>query len=120
MLDLDATDIPLYGHQPEGFFHGYYDSCCYLPSYIFAGDQLLCARLRAANKDAAAGAVEGVSRTQRVPGRPGAPALAQDEDHMRNETGIIAVPQLLYPGTAAFKWLFPQEIATFTITTKGT
>jgi hypothetical protein len=62
VLDLDATDIPLYGHQPERFFHGYYDSYCYLPLYIFAGDQLLCARLRAANKDAAAGSVEEVSR----------------------------------------------------------
>jgi hypothetical protein len=62
VLDLDATDIPLYGHQPERFFHGYYDSYCYLPLYIFAGDQLLCARLRPANQDAAAGAVEEVSR----------------------------------------------------------
>jgi hypothetical protein len=62
VLDLDATDIPLYGHQPERFFHGYYDSYCYLPLYIFAGDQLLCARLRAASKDASAGAVEEVSR----------------------------------------------------------
>ena len=60
MLDLDATDIPLYGHQPERFFHGYYDSYCYLPLYIFAGDQLLCARLRPANQDAAAGSVEEV------------------------------------------------------------
>jgi hypothetical protein len=58
VLDLDATDIPLYGHQPERFFHGYYGSYCYLPLYIFAGDQLLCARLRAANQDAAAGSVE--------------------------------------------------------------
>ena len=62
VLDLDATDIPLYGHQPERFFHGYYDSYCYLPLYIFAGDQLLCARLRAANQDAAAGSVEEVRR----------------------------------------------------------
>jgi hypothetical protein len=62
VLDLDATDIPLYGHQPERFFHGYYDSYCYLPLYIFAGDQLLCARLRPANQDAAAGAVDEVSR----------------------------------------------------------
>jgi hypothetical protein len=58
VLDLDVTDIPLYGHQPERFFHGYYGSYCYLPLYIFAGDQLLCARLRAANQDAAAGSVE--------------------------------------------------------------
>jgi len=62
VLDLDATDIPLYGHQPERFFHGYYDSYCYLPLYIFAGDQLLCARLRPANQDAAAGSVSEVSR----------------------------------------------------------
>ncbi len=62
VLDLDATDIPLYGHQPERFFHGYYDSYCYLPLYIFAGDQLLCARLRPASQDAAAGSVEEVSR----------------------------------------------------------
>jgi hypothetical protein len=60
VLDLDATDIPLYGHQPERFFHGYYDSYCYLPLYIFAGDQLLCARLRPANQDAAAGSVKEV------------------------------------------------------------
>jgi hypothetical protein len=62
VLDLDATDIPLHGHQPERFFHGYYDSYCYLPLYIFAGDQLLCARLRPANQDAAAGWLEEVSR----------------------------------------------------------
>jgi len=62
VLDLDATDIPLYGHQPERFFHGYYGNYCYLPLYIFAGDQLLCARLRPANQDAAAGSVAEVSR----------------------------------------------------------
>ena len=62
VLDLDATDIPLYGHQPERFFHGYYDNYCYLPLYIFAGDQLLCARLRPANQDAAAGSVVEVER----------------------------------------------------------
>ena len=62
VLDLDATDIPLYGHQPERFFHGYYDCYCYLPLYIFAGDQLLCARLRPANQDAAAGSVGEVNR----------------------------------------------------------
>ena len=62
VLDLDATDIPLYGHQPERFFHGYYDSYRYLPLYIFSGHQLLCARLRPANQDAAAGSLEEVSR----------------------------------------------------------
>jgi len=62
VLDLDATGIPLYGHRPERFFHGYYDSYCYLPLYIFAGDQLLCARLRPSNQDAAAGSLDEVKR----------------------------------------------------------
>src|SRR5579864_6261495 len=62
VLDLDATDIPLYGHQPERFFHGYYDSYCYLPLYIFAGDQLLRVRLRPANQDGAAGSLDEVKR----------------------------------------------------------
>ena len=43
-------------------WHGYYDSYCYLPLYIFAGDQLLCARLRPANQDAAAGSLDEVKR----------------------------------------------------------
>ena len=62
VLDLDATDIPLHGHQPERFFHGYYDSYCYLPLYIFAGDHLLGVRLRPANQDASAGSIEEVAR----------------------------------------------------------
>ena len=62
VLDLDATDIPLYGHQPQRFFHGYYDNYCYLPLYIFAADQLLCARLRASNQDAASGSLNEVKR----------------------------------------------------------
>lgn len=62
VLDLDATDDPLHGHQEGRFFHGYYDCYCYLPLYIFCGRQLLCARLRRANIDASAGAVEEVAR----------------------------------------------------------
>ena len=61
-LDLDATDDPLHGHQEGRFFHGYYKCYCYLPLYIFSGEQLLCARLRAANQDASAGSVEELQR----------------------------------------------------------
>ena len=61
-LDLDATDDPLHGHQEGRFFHGYYDCYCYLPLYIFCGRHLLAAKLRPANIDAAAGAVEEVAR----------------------------------------------------------
>ena len=62
VLDLDATDDPLHGHQEGRFFHGYYDSYCYLPLYVFCGRQLLAAKLRRANIDASAGAVEEVAR----------------------------------------------------------
>ena len=61
-LDLDATDDPLHGHQEGRFFHGYYKSYCYLPLYIFCGEHLLCARLRPADKDAAAGSVAELVR----------------------------------------------------------
>jgi hypothetical protein len=62
ILDLDATDDPLHGHQEGRFFHGYYDCYCYLPLYIFCGRHLLAARLRRSNIDASAGAVEEVAR----------------------------------------------------------
>jgi len=62
ILDLDATDDRVHGNQQGRFFHGYYDCYCYLPLYIFAGDHLLCARLRTANQDGAAGSVEELER----------------------------------------------------------
>ena len=62
ILDLDATDDPLHGHQEGRFFHGYYDCYCYLPLYIFCGRHLLAAKLRRSNIDGAAGAIEEVAR----------------------------------------------------------
>ncbi|HYN51500.1 MAG TPA: IS1380 family transposase [Thermoleophilaceae bacterium] len=62
VLDLDATDDPLHGHQEGRFFHGYYGNYCYLPLYIFCDDHLLVAKLRPSNQDAAAGAVEELAR----------------------------------------------------------
>ena len=70
ILDLDATDDPLHGHQEGRFFHGYYDGYCYLPLYVFCGRHLLAAcrngtrsvKLRRSNIDASAGAVEEIAR----------------------------------------------------------
>jgi hypothetical protein len=62
VLDLDATDDPVHGDQLGKFFHGYYKSYCFLPLYIFSGDDLLCAKLRPADIDAAAGSVKQLSR----------------------------------------------------------
>ena len=62
VLDLDATDDPIHGQQEGRFFHGYYGHYCYLPLYIFAGEHLLLARLRPADRDASAGSVDELAR----------------------------------------------------------
>jgi hypothetical protein len=65
ILDVDTTDLPLHGEQEGRFFHGYYDSYCYLPLYIFCGEQVLCARLRPSNRDAYAGSLAEIERIVR-------------------------------------------------------
>jgi hypothetical protein len=62
ILDVDATDDPLYGNQEGRFFHGYYMNYCYLPLYIFCGEHLLCARLRSSDIDASEGTVTELAR----------------------------------------------------------
>jgi hypothetical protein len=53
VLDFDATDDPVHGQQEKRFFHGYYDHYCFLPLYVFCGEQLLVAYLRPSKIDAA-------------------------------------------------------------------
>jgi uracil-DNA glycosylase len=43
VLDVDATDLPLHGKQEGRFFHGYYNSYCYLPLYVFSAVSTFCA-----------------------------------------------------------------------------
>ena len=62
VLDIDTTDLPLHGKQEGRFFHGYYDSYCYLPLYVFCRDHVLCARMREANHDAAYGCLTEIRR----------------------------------------------------------
>lgn len=62
ILDVDTTDLPLYGQQEGRFFHGYYDSYCYLPLYVFCGEQILGARLRESNHDASFGCLQEIER----------------------------------------------------------
>ena len=62
VLDLDATDDPLHGHQEGRFFHGYYRCYCYLPLYITCGEHVLCCRLRPSNIDASYGSVQELQR----------------------------------------------------------
>jgi hypothetical protein len=66
-IDLDVTDDPTHGAQQLSFFHGHYDTWCYLPLLGFVTfneerEQYLCAAvLRPGNAASAAGA-EGVLR----------------------------------------------------------
>ncbi len=53
ILDFDATDDPIHGNQEGKFFHGYYDHYCFLPLYVFCGEQLLVSYLRPSNIDPA-------------------------------------------------------------------
>ena len=53
VLDFDATDDRVHGQQEGRFFHGYYGDWCFLPLYVFCGEQLLVSYLRPSNLDAA-------------------------------------------------------------------
>jgi len=58
ILDFDATDDPLHGHQEGRFFHGYYGCYCYMPLYVTCGDRLVVSKLRTSDRDQSAGATE--------------------------------------------------------------
>lgn len=62
VLDLDVTNNELHGKQEGRFYHGHYDCYCYLPLYIYCGDDLLCAKLRSADVDPAEGVTEELDR----------------------------------------------------------
>jgi hypothetical protein len=53
ILDFDATDDRVHGNQEGGHFHGYYGHYCFLPLYVFCGEQLLVSYLRPSNIDGA-------------------------------------------------------------------
>ena len=53
ILDFDATDDRVHGTQVGAYFHGYYGDYCFLPLYVFCGEQLLVSYLRPSNCDGA-------------------------------------------------------------------
>lgn len=67
-LDFDPTDDPTHGQQEFTFFHGYYDTWCYLPlvgTLQFddeAEQYLVCAVLRPGNSKASKGLVAILGR----------------------------------------------------------
>ena len=45
ILDFDSSDIEIHGDQEGKHYHGYYDSYCYLPLYVYWGKKPLLALL---------------------------------------------------------------------------
>ena len=107
ILDLDATDDPLHGHQEGRFFHGYYDCYCYLPLYIFCDRHLLAAKLRRSNIDAGAEAgaevvVNGAARPVLVPSR---------QSSNRSAPNSPDLPPASQSGSAGPCWLGREQAA---------
>lgn len=53
VLDIDATHVPLHGAQERAHFHYHYDNYCYLPLYVFAGQDMLACVLRPSDREPA-------------------------------------------------------------------
>jgi hypothetical protein len=53
ILDFDPPDDRVHGAQANAFFNGYYGDYCFLPLYVFCGEQLLVSYLRPSNIDGA-------------------------------------------------------------------
>ena len=53
VLDIDATHVPLHGQQEGAHFHAHYDNYCYLPLYVFCGQDMLACVLRPSWRDPA-------------------------------------------------------------------
>jgi len=63
IIDLDTTDDIIHGTQDGRHYHGYYGNYCYLPLYIFCGQDLLCAKLNTADKG---GGTDAAVETKRI------------------------------------------------------
>jgi hypothetical protein len=53
VLDIDATHVPLHGQQEGAHLHAHYDNYCYLPLYVFCGQDMLACVLRPSWRDPA-------------------------------------------------------------------
>jgi len=56
ILDLDSTEIPVYGEQEQSAYNGHFESTCYHPLLLFNGEgDCLAAQLRPGNVHSAEG-----------------------------------------------------------------
>ncbi len=56
VLDMDSTEIPVYGEQEDSAYHGHFESTCYHPLLLFnGGGDYLAGKLRPGNVHSAEG-----------------------------------------------------------------
>jgi hypothetical protein len=56
VLDMDSTEIPVYGQQEQSAYNGHFESTCYHPLLLFSRDgDCLAAKLRPGNVHSAEG-----------------------------------------------------------------
>ena len=56
VLDMDSTEIPVYGQQEHSAYNGHFESTCYHPLLLFnREDDCLAAKLRPGNVHSAEG-----------------------------------------------------------------
>jgi hypothetical protein len=56
VLDMDSTEIPVYGEQEQSSYNGYFESTCFHPLLLFNGEgECLAAKLRPGNVHSAEG-----------------------------------------------------------------
>jgi Transposase DDE domain group 1 len=56
VLDMDSTEVPVYGQQEESAYNGHFESTCYHPLLLFNGEgDCLAAKLRPGNVQSAEG-----------------------------------------------------------------
>src|SRR5229473_2164656 len=56
VLDMDSTEIPVYGEQEQSAYNGYFESTCFHPLLLFNGEgDCLAAKLRPGNVHSAEG-----------------------------------------------------------------
>jgi hypothetical protein len=96
VLDMDSTEIPVYGEQEQSAYNGHFESTCYHPLLLFNGEgDCLAAKLPPGNVHSAAGWEEvllpeierqpGDGQGSRVPGRR---RLAKPEVYEALEEGV--------------------------------
>ncbi len=56
VLDMDSTEIPVYGEQEQSAYNGHFESTCYHPLLLFSREgECLAAKLRPGNVSSAEG-----------------------------------------------------------------